>query len=299
MKIAIDSYCYHRYFGEVYQGVQQPPDRVMTVWSFLQRAKRLGVEGVSLESCYLPTDADFLKRLRETLDSYGFARVWAWGHPVGLCSGTNRQAAKDLLAHLPHARAVGASVMRIVGGNRRTVPESYVEHKRRLVRMLKSFLPAAEDHGIVLAIENHIDLTADQMVDVIRTIDSPWLGVCLDTGNNLRLFEDPVVVAEKLAPLARATHVKDLGVRRGDPKEFFFWPSVPLGKGLIDLPKVLGYLRAAGYNGLLAIEVDYLHPEYGSEDRAVSQSVKYLKSLLAEQAHVDRPVRRQPLPGRR
>jgi hypothetical protein len=35
MKIAIDSYCYHRYFGEVYPGLQQPPDRALTVWDFL------------------------------------------------------------------------------------------------------------------------------------------------------------------------------------------------------------------------------------------------------------------------
>ena len=49
MKIAIDSYCYHRYFGEVYPGLQQPPGRTMTVWDFLKHARRLGVSGVSLE----------------------------------------------------------------------------------------------------------------------------------------------------------------------------------------------------------------------------------------------------------
>ena len=50
MKIAIDSYCYHRYFGEVYPGLQQPPGRTMTVWDFLKRAKQLGVAGVSGEA---------------------------------------------------------------------------------------------------------------------------------------------------------------------------------------------------------------------------------------------------------
>src|SRR5262249_46365537 len=74
MKVAIDSYCYHRYFGEIYPGLQQRPDQVMTVWDFLKRAKRLGVAGVSLESCFLPSDSEFLKRLRATLDSYGFER---------------------------------------------------------------------------------------------------------------------------------------------------------------------------------------------------------------------------------
>jgi sugar phosphate isomerase/epimerase len=281
MKIAIDSYCYHRYFGEAYAGLQQPADRTMTVWDFLKRAKKLGVAGVSLESCFLPTHDDFFRELREALDSHGFERVWAWGHPNGLRSGTDQEAARDLVANLGYARAIGANVMRIVGGSRRTRPASFAQHKRRLGGMLRKLLGPAEDHGVVMAIENHIDLTADEMVDLVRSLDSPWLGVCLDTGNNLRMHEDPLVVAEKLAPLARATHVKDIGVRRGDPKDFAFWPSVPLGKGLVDIGRVVELLGAAGYKGLLAIEVDFLHPDHGDEDRAVAASVKYLKGLLA------------------
>ncbi len=285
MKIAIDSYCYHRYFGEVYPGLQQPPERTMTVWDFLRRARRLGVGGVSLESCYLPTDDDFLHRLRDTLDEYGFERVWAWGHPDGLWSGTDRQAARDLVAHLAHARSIGAGVMRIVGGSRRSRPASYAQHKRQLGGMLKKLLPAAEDHGVVLAIENHIDLTGDEMFDLIRSLDSPWLGVCLDTGNNLRLHEDPLRVAAQLAPLARATHIKDIGVRPGDPKDFSFWPSMILGDGLVDIAAVVQLLRKARYKGLLAIEVDFLHPAYDcDEDRAVAASVKYLKGMLATPA---------------
>jgi sugar phosphate isomerase/epimerase len=282
MKLAIDSYCYHRFFGEVYAGIQSDPDRSMTVWDFLGRARRLGVAGVSLEACFLPlAKKGFLDRLRDTLDDHGFERVWAWGHPDGLRSGTDRAAAKDLIANLGHARQIGAKVMRIVGGSRRTRPERWGLHKSRLVRMLAGPVKAAQDHGIVLAIENHIDLLADEMVDLLSTINSTWLGVCLDTANNLRLFEDPVAVARLLAPWARATHVKDLGVLRGDPKQFAFWPSVPLGAGLVDVPAVLALLRKAKYKGLLAIEVDFLHPEYGDEDRAVAQSVKYLRSLVA------------------
>jgi sugar phosphate isomerase/epimerase len=294
MKIAIDSYCYHRYFGDVYPGVQQPAHRTMTVWDFLKRAKQLGVAGVSLESCYFPViDGAFLARLGAALDGYGFERVWAWGHPNGLCSGTNQEAARDLRHHLAHARTLGAKVMRIVGGSWRTRPDSLALHMRRLGGMLKKLLPAAEDHGIVLAIENHTDLGADAMVDLITSLDSPWLGVCLDTGNNLRLHEDPLVAAEKLAPFARATHIKDVWVLPGDPKTFFFWPSVPLGKGLVDIGRVLGFLRKAHYQGLLAIEIDYLHPDYGDEDRAVAASVKYLKSLVANHrsrgSHDQRP----------
>ncbi len=280
MKLAIDSYCYHRYFGEVYPGLQQPPARAMTVWDFLRRAKKHGVDGVSLEACFLPVaEASFLDRLRDHLDEMGFERVWAWGHPDGLRSGTDRAAAKDLVRSLDHARHIGAQVMRIVGGSRRTRPAKWSVHKRGLVKMLSTAVKAAEDRGIVLALENHIDLLAAEVVDLLAAIDSPWLGVCLDTANNLRLFEDPVEVARALAPWARATHVKDLGALGGDPKQFSFWPSVPLGTGLIDIPAVIALLRQAKYKGLLAIEVDYLHPARGEEDRAVARSVKYLRAL--------------------
>jgi sugar phosphate isomerase/epimerase len=281
MKIAIDSYCYHRYFGEIYPAVQSDPGTRMTVWDFLKRAHRLGVQGVSLESCFLPAiDDRFLDQLRDTLDEYGFERVWAWGHPDGLRSGSDRAAAKDLVQHLEYAERIGAGVMRIAGGSRRTRPDSWAVHKRRLGGMLKKLVRPAERHGVVLALENHIDLLADEIVEIIKAVNSPWLGICLDTGNNLRMFEDPLVVAQQLAPFTRATHIKDLSVFRGNPRDFTFWPSVPLGDGLVDVPKVLGFLKAARYTGLLAIEVDYLHPDYADEDRAVALSVKRLRAML-------------------
>jgi sugar phosphate isomerase/epimerase len=118
------------------------------------------------------------------------------------------------------------------------------------------------------------------MAELMTEFDSPWLGVCLDTANNLRLFEDPVEVARLLAPWARATHVKDVHVRRGNPRDFSFWPSVPLGDGLVDIVEILRILRRVKYRGLLAFEIDYLHPDYGDESRAVRKSLQYLRSLV-------------------
>ena len=281
MKLAIDSYCYHRYFGECYPGLQQDPGKRMTVWDFLRRAHRLGVAGVSIEACFLPAiDHGLLSRLRDTLDTYGLDRVWAWGHPDGLRSGTDRQAVKDLVRHLEFARQVGAKVMRIVGGSRRSRPRSWSVHRRQLGRMLRQLVGPAEESGVIMAMENHIDLHADEMREIITSIDSPWLGVCLDTANNIRLFEDPVEVARVLAPWVRATHVKDVGAQRGNPREFSFWPSVPLGEGLVELPEILHLLKQARYRGLLAFEIDYLHPNYGQEERAIARSIRYLRSLI-------------------
>ena len=63
MKYGIDSYCYHRFFGEVYEG-QEKPEKDMTMEDFLTRAHELGVGGVSLESCFFPSyDAGWLADL--------------------------------------------------------------------------------------------------------------------------------------------------------------------------------------------------------------------------------------------
>jgi sugar phosphate isomerase/epimerase len=283
MKLGIDSYTYHRFFGEWYAGLQDDPGARMTVFDFLDRAKAHGVAGVSLESCFLPDDDASIDKLREGLDARGLERVWAWGHPSGLQSGkAPPDVAQDLVKHLGVARRVGARVMRICGGGRRTRPDRWDEHKRGLVAQLRPLVDEAQAHGVVMAIENHIDLLADEMVDLIETIGSPWLGVCYDTANNLRMLEDPVVVARKLAPYARATHVKDVTAQKGDPKTFAFWPSVPLGRGLIDLPEVLARLDDAKFDGLLALEIDYLAPAYvaDGEEAAVTASLGYLRDAL-------------------
>ncbi len=50
-----------------------------------------------------------------------------------------------------------------------------------------------------------------------RTVPQIWIGsrhvgVCLDTGNNIALLEDPDVTVETLAPLAVSVHLKDMAV---------------------------------------------------------------------------------------
>jgi sugar phosphate isomerase/epimerase len=281
MKIGIDSYCYHRHFGEIYPGLESDPGSRMTMLDFLDRAAAHGVEGVSLESCFFSdTSETFLDAIKSRLDELNFLRVWAWGHPKGLGSGTMPEALDDLIRHIAIAKRLGAGVMRICAGGRATRPRSWTEHKAGLLPLLRKAAASAEQQGVILALENHVDLLCDEMLDLITTIDSPWLRVCLDTANNLRLFEDPIEVVARLAPYASATHVKDIGARKGDPREFGFWPSVPLGEGLVDIPEALRLLRKSGYEGLLALEIDFLDPRF-EEEQSIAVSLDYLRKQRA------------------
>ncbi len=283
MKPGIDTYCFHRFFGDWYRGLQHDPGRRLTLWQALDHCAALGVGGVSLESCYLPRDqAGFVPRLRDALAAGGLDPVWAWGHPDGLASGAAPEALDDLTAQAELAAACGARVMRICAGSRRTRPETWSAHRAALLPLLRRAAEAGAAHGIVLAIENHIDLFADELLDLLTTIGSPFLGVCLDTANQIRIGEDNGAALRRLAPWARATHVKDVARLEGAPPGFASWPAVPLGAGVVDLPAVLSELRAAGYGGLLAVEIDYLHPRHGSDElAALAASVDALRALLA------------------
>ena len=67
MKVGIDSYCYHRYFGEVYPDQEDPGVR-WTFQDFVRRAAELGVDGVSLESCFFDSlQPDYLTEIKEAL----------------------------------------------------------------------------------------------------------------------------------------------------------------------------------------------------------------------------------------
>jgi sugar phosphate isomerase/epimerase len=282
MKIGIDSYCFHRFFGEVY-GQQQPPPFQMTMDDFLDFAKELGVDGVSLESCFFPSfDRAYLADLKAKLDAYGFDRVFAWGHPDGLERGRHPAMYDDMVRSIDHAVAIGADVMRVVGSSFTWRKEPHAPQVKALIEQFRRAAPIAERAGVKLAVENHIDFTGAEMVELIEGVGSPNFGINFDTGNFLRLLDDPVKGMAKLAQYTYATHIKDLKVNPdAAPDDWYFFSSVPVGDGLIDNVALARMLKEADYQGFLAVETDFLHPDYGGDEHAaIRKSVAGLRRIV-------------------
>jgi sugar phosphate isomerase/epimerase len=283
MKVGIDSYCYHRFFGEVYPD-QKSPAKDMTMDDFLARAKELDVDGVSLESCFLPTfDEGWLKELKGKLDEYGLDRVFAWGHPDGLERGQNLTAYQEMVDCIPRAKMIGADVMRVVGSSLMFRHEPHGPQIEALTKLFKEAVKVAEDHGVKMAVENHIDFTADEILQLLEGVNSPYLGLNFDTGNFLRLLDDPIAGMEKLAPYVYATHVKDLFPDKNfKPTDWFFFAGVPVGRGLINNQALAQILKNANFQGFLAVEIDHPHTDWTDcEDEAVAISIKELKKIAA------------------
>ena len=118
MKVAIDSYCYHRYFGEVYAN-QKKPAKSMSYADFLRRAVELKVDGVSMETCFFESlDESYLKGLKEIVDRGNLEVVVAWGHPLGFEGGRSPRRRRTCAAfpHLPRAGSKGHEGGRIEPG---------------------------------------------------------------------------------------------------------------------------------------------------------------------------------------
>jgi 3-oxoisoapionate decarboxylase len=282
MKVGIDSYCYHRYFGEIYPDQKDPGFR-WTFDDFVRRAVELGVDGVSLESCFFESfDPGYLTGMKEVLDAHHLERVLAWGHPDGLEAGRNKGAWREMNSLIPKAQCMGADIMRIVASSLMFRFEPHGPQIDAIVDMLTESVKVARDCDVILAIENHIDYTSAEILEIIERVDSDYLKVNFDTGNTLRMMEDPVAAARRLGPFTVATHTKDMDAcRHVRPEEWYFFSSVPVGTGLIDIPGVARALKESGYEGVLAVESDH-HKDNQDEDVLVEKSIAYLKQLVAE-----------------
>jgi sugar phosphate isomerase/epimerase len=282
VRIGVDSYSYHRLLGELRHG--EPPIGEAFAsgdLDVIREARALAVDGVSLETCFLdPPDRIDAAALRAAADSLEV--VLAWGAPNGLEFGASEGALADLRAWIRLAPSLGCGLLRIVvGGPRLRGREPVEEQLTRTVAPLSQACESAAAAGVELAVENHGDLTAAELRELIARVGHPGLGVCLDTVNAVRVGDDAVEAARLLGGEVRMVHLKDCEPldRVADPVA---GPrSVAFGEGVIPLESVLHELDGAGFDGLVCVELGQLGP--GDDERAlVAACVDWLGERLRQ-----------------
>lgn len=148
-------------------------------------------------------------------------------------------------SHVRTAKAAGAKVVRTAIGGRRyeqfDKAEQYKDFAQRSFKAIQSAEPVAAKHGVKLAIENHKDFRVPEMVDMLKRLDSQFVGVCLDAGNSFALLEDPMEVVKAYAPFTFSVHLKDMTVY--EYEDGFLLADVPMGEGTLDLPEIVRILN--------------------------------------------------------
>jgi len=128
---------------------------------------------------------------------------------------------------------------------------------------IQQCLPAAEEYGVLLALENHWGLcsTPEGMLRIKKAIDSPWLGLLMDTGNFL---ENPYSKLEMIAPYTNFVQAKTY-YGGGE------WYSLDL-----DYKRIISILQKVNYQGYISLEYE------GKEDAAtaVPKSIEMLRKAM-------------------
>ena len=238
MRIGCCAYSYRKYLttGE------------MSMGGFIDVAADLGLDGVELTSYYFPsTEAGYLHSLKRRclvrgLDVAGAAV----GSRFTLASPDERAEQVAMVkTWLGHAVSLGAPQLRVFAGN---TPEGHDDEQafRWTVDGLSECVAVAADKGVVMALENHGGITAgaDQIIRLVKAVDSEWLRVNLDTGNfGMDPVTDPYEAIAKTAPYAVTAHLK-------------VSMKTPHGKRPVDIERVVATLDKAGYRGFLNIEYE-------------------------------------------
>lgn len=114
-------------------------------------------------------------------------------------------------------------------------------------------VPIVERHRLPLGIENHKDWRVEQQVALLRQYESEFLGVTLDTGNNLSVLDDPMETVTALAPYTVNVHFKDIAVE--EYAQGFLMSEVPLGEGMLDLPAMVAAIQRARPEARFSLEM--------------------------------------------
>lgn len=213
-------------------GLASYTTREYTLEETLSMARKLQLGKIAVKSMHLPLESSE-QEIRDITEKVNAAGLSLYGAGV-----IYMKTSEEVENAFRYAKAAGLEV--IVG-----VPE------HDLLKLVDS---KVRETNIKLAIHNHgpgDDLypTPEVVYEKIRSLDSR-IGLCIDIGHVKRLGLDPVENIKKYASRLYDVHLKDVDKAAAEGQ------SVELGRGVIDIPAVLGALKGINYNGVMALEFE-------------------------------------------
>jgi sugar phosphate isomerase/epimerase len=158
--------------------------------------------------------------------------------------GNDRRAAEVNLVKrwIECAARLGAPVLRVFSGP--GVPAGYSRDEVTpwVIDCLRQCAEHGSKFGVMPVLQNHADFirTADDVITIMKGVDSAWLGLHLDIGS-FRQTDDPYEEIARLAPYAVTWQIKENLFVSGK-------------EARTDLEKIVAIIRSAGYRGYLPLE---------------------------------------------
>jgi sugar phosphate isomerase/epimerase len=258
MQLSLAAYSFRKYLTDYRRGGAGAPKGSMTLDDFVDLCAEYGLPGTEITSYYVPEPLPdrYLQRLRKRallagLTVSGTAIGNTFTHPPG--AERDREIAYTKL-WIDRAADLAAPTIRIFAGN---VQKGTTEAQARqwTIDAIRECCDYAGKKGVILALENHggIVTSVEQLLSIVREIDSEWFGITWDSGNFRSA--DPYAELKAAAPYAVTAQVK-----------------VNIASKPADLGRVVQILKDANYRGWVALE-------YEEEEEPKVAVPRYLEQL--------------------
>lgn len=230
LPVGLCAYTFTYMWGYAGRGGTPPNPSPKDAFWLIDLAASSGLSGVEFPPQFLPdTSEATLERARRALAERDLWYVCDTG-------GTDPD---NLITLLPIARALGARALRttlsgILEGDRRKEAGRWGTFLRESLERLKKVKPVAEEYHVPVGLENHQDVTSEELRWLCEALDSPYIGVTLDAANPMAVAEDPAEFAERIGPFLKDIHLKDYKVQMTDSG--FRLIRCPVGRGVMDWP---------------------------------------------------------------
>jgi inosose dehydratase len=164
---------------------------------------------------------------------------------------------------------------------------------KRLLSNLDRVATLAADRGVRAVLHPHVGTMIETGNEVQEVLNGSSISLCLDTGHLLIGGTDPAELARQAPERIAHLHLKDVDstiAARVQSGQLTYSDAVrqgmyrPLGHGDVDVPAIVGHVRAHGYNGWYTLEQDTILTEEPKDEGPVADvrtSAEYLRTVLA------------------
>ena len=269
MEIGIGSYTFPWAFGvKRYAQPKNPLDAV----GLLKKAESLGIKVVQICDNY-----PLHEMAPEKLDE-----IAEMSKEMGLTIeiGTRGVDSKNLLTYLGIAERLNARILRTTFEK----PGKKLD-LNKIVDQIRRILPQFEEKGVSIALENYEQFKSYELAFVVKKLNSPFVGVCLDTANSFGALESLEDITDNLATFTINLHMKDFVVKRFKHKMGFKIIGRPLGKGMLNIDYILKILKNKGRETNIIIELwvpfsGSIEKTIYKEEKWAIESINYLRRKI-------------------
>ena len=247
LRLALAGYSFRKQFLWSRGNPQVPSDksRPMDLFKFIDYCADHNCEGAELTGYFIPPDAgmSYFLRIKRHAHIRGVSICGtAIGNDFSLAKGIKRDYQIQAAKHgIDQAAMMGAPHIRFFAGT----GKGFAHGRQRIencIEALKVCSDYAGERGIFVGVENHGDISVEQLLEIINKVDSPWIGINLDTGN---FFSGtPYEDIEQCALYAVNVQVK-INMQTKDRKRY---PA--------DLNRVADILKRSNYQGFVVLEFE-------------------------------------------